>query len=372
MDDEPIILSARRTIVAPRHGALASYDIGALAAPVSSKVLLDAGLLSSQVDEIIVSNALAGGGNPARYCALAAGLPQCVGGISIDRQCVGGLDAFNLGAAMIKSGQARIVIVGGVESHSTRPIRMKSVSGIATPLAYDRPAFAPTADNDPDPDQAMADLADYYGLDQAEQDAWAIKSHETAVAHKHAVASEIVAIGNSGNIDTYARNLSQKVCARAQKIHGSITFANTAVSADAAAFAVMVAPRVARDMRQAGVTFIAGKTVGGDPRKPALAPVSAINAVLAQTNLSPFDIDQTEMMEAYAAQAILCCRLSGLNPNAVNMKGGALARGHPIGASGAILAVRLFHDLMGTTKTGLAAIAAAGGLGTATVFSGRG
>ena len=123
------ILAARRSPVAPRGGDLATLELHALAAPVIRAVLGDAGIGAAQVDEIIVSNALGAGGNPARLVALAADLPQRIGGYSIDRQCCGGLDALALARAMIVSGQAEIVLAGGVETYSQRPIRLRSRHG---------------------------------------------------------------------------------------------------------------------------------------------------------------------------------------------------------------------------------------------------
>jgi acetyl-CoA C-acetyltransferase len=370
MTSYPIIVSAYRTIVAPRSSVLAPYDLGALSAPVIQACLRAARVVADDVDEIIVSNALAAGGNPARFCALAAGLPQRVAGLSIDRQCVGGLDTFQLGAAMIASGQANVVIVGGVESHSQRPLRMANPSGAAVAIPYDRPAFSPH--DDPDPDQAMAIVAAKHGLNQSDQDDWAIKSHQKARLHQSSLAREIVEIGASGHIDPYARDLTEQICRRAKKIAGSVTFANTAVAADGAAFAIMMSADFAESRGIQGVSFLGARTIGGDPTEPALAPVPAILDVLHQFNVDPQSLDHVEMMEAYAAQAMLCSSLTRLPSEVINQKGGALARGHPIGASGAILAVRLFHDLSGTSKTGLAAIAAAGGIGTAAVFRGRG
>jgi acetyl-CoA C-acetyltransferase len=125
---------------------------------------------------------------------------------------------------------------------------------------------------------------------------------------------------------------------------------------------------VADDLVQGrGVRVIASATLGADPTQPGLAPLPAIARVLAQAALTPADLVQAEIMEAYAVQAIACIRGAGLDPARVNLKGGALARGHPIGASGAILAVRLFHDLR--VGHGLAAIASAGGIGSAMILS---
>ena len=189
------IVAARRSPVAPRGGDLATLELHALAAPVIRAVLGDAGIGAAQVDEIIVSNALGAGGNPARLVALAADLPQRIGGYSIDRQCCGGLDALALARAMIVSGQAEIVVAGGVETYSQRPIRLRSRHGAALALPYDRPAFAPVADQDPDMDIAADQVAQQMGIDRAAQDAWARLSHQKAQAAQKALAVEIVALG---------------------------------------------------------------------------------------------------------------------------------------------------------------------------------
>ncbi|MDZ4135637.1 MAG: thiolase family protein, partial [Paracoccaceae bacterium] len=109
------VIAARRTAVMPRGGAFAALSLQGLAAPVVQAVLADAGLAPEQVDELILANALGAGGNPARLVALAAGLPETVAGLSIDRQCAGGLDALRLAQAMIAAGQAEVVLAGGVE-----------------------------------------------------------------------------------------------------------------------------------------------------------------------------------------------------------------------------------------------------------------
>ncbi len=364
------IVSAQRTIIAPKNGALAGMSLSDLAAPVIRACLAQVGIAVDQVDEVIVSNALGGGGNPARVCALAAGIPNRVAGLSIDRQCVGGLDALILAKAMIDAGQAHVIVVGGVESYSTRPIRLASPHAAAVAHPYDRPAFVPAPMSDPDMDQAMAHVCATYDLQQCDMDEWAIRSHANAIAARDRLQREIVAVAGTGVLhDPYARPLTDRVCARAPKIDGPITYANTAIAADGAAFVVMVSSQFAKKHGLAGVDVVFGKTVGAAPQEPAIAPVCAIRQVLEHLDLAPQSLTHIEMMEAYAAQAMLCAQLTGLPLDRVNQSGGALARGHPIGASGAVLAVRLFHDLMASAGgRGLAAIAAAGGLGTAMVL----
>jgi acetyl-CoA C-acetyltransferase len=174
---------------------------------------------------------------------------------------------------------------------------------------------------------------------------------------------EIVAI-NGVSRDAFTRALTPALASRAPRVAGSITAATAAVAADAAAFVLVVSDRLAAGQ---GLRILAGATVGGNPEEPGLVPIAAIGAALARAGLRPMDIAMAEVMEAYAVQAMACVTGAGLPPGIVNMGGGALARGHPIGASGAILAVRLFHGLR--SGHGLAAIAAAGGLGSALVVA---
>lgn len=354
------VIAARRSPVCPGNGALAAFDFDALAAPVIRAALSDAGIAPEEVDELVLANALGAGGNPARIAALAAGLPPHVAGLSIDRQCAGGLDALAVARALVLSGQARIVVAGGAESWSRRPHRAHR--GPAGPVPYEQARFTPWPDRDPDMTEAAAALADRFGIPRAEQDAWAVASHARARAAQARLRQEIVSLAGICD-DTFTRHLKPATAARAPVLAGSVTAATTAVAADGAAFCVVSAtPRGARPLRIAACA-----TLGAAPEAPGLAPLASIAAVLAQTGLRPDDLTCIEVMEAYAAQAIACVRGAHLPEGRVNRGGGALARGHPIGASGAILAVRLFHDLRG--GAGLAAIAAAGGIGSALILT---
>ncbi|THD82147.1 thiolase family protein [Aliigemmobacter aestuarii] len=360
------ILSARRTAVMPRGGAFARLAPHELAAPVIRAVLDDAGITADRVDEVILSNALGGGGNPARVAALAAGLPERVAGISIDQQCAGGLSAIGLGAALIASGQAGVVIAGGAESWSRRPIRLATAPG-QPPVAYEQPPFTPWPDRDPDMAEAADALGRSLGISRDWADGWAIESHARARAAADRLAVEILPLEGMG-LDGFTRPLTPRLAARAPVVTGAVTAANAAVAADASAFVLLVRddlvpPRARR------AAILAARTLGAAPDQPGLAPVPAIAETLAAAGLRASHLAQAEIMEAYAVQAIACVEGAGIDPAIVNPRGGALARGHPIGASGAILAVRLFHDLA-PGATGLAAIASAGGIGAAMVLRG--
>lgn len=356
-----VILAARRTAVSPRGGAFVRLSIEDLAAPVLQAVLADAAIAPDQVDEVIASNALGAGGNPARRIALAAGLPERVAGLSIDRQCTGGLDAVLLARALVDSGAARVVLAGGVESYSRRPLRLRTDPDGGPPVPYDQAPFTPWPDRDPDMAEAADHLARRLGISTEDQVAWAVESHRKALAE--AAWPEIVPLAGQ-TCDAFARPMTPGLAARAKVVAGSVTAATAAVAADAAAFVLVVSDAMARG---AGLRILGGTTLGGDPAEPGLAPVAAVRKVLGDLGLAPDTLAMAEVMEAYAAQVIACVRGAGLDPSRVNPGGGGLSRGHPIGASGAVLAVRLFHGLR--AGHGLATIAGAGGLGTALVVA---
>ena len=355
------IVAARRSPIAPRNGVFAGLSFAELAKPVITQVLIDAGLSACDVGELIVSNALGAGGNPARIVGLHAGLPVRVAGLSIDRQCAGGLDALVIADAMIRAGQHDVVVAGGVESYSRRPLRSHTFADGSAPQPYDQAPFTPWPDRDPDMAVAADTLAQKLDIPKADQDAWAMQSHAQALAASH---PEITPVAGTVR-DTFTRHLTPRHCAKAPTVSGTITAANMAVAADGAAFVVMVSAKLAARLCAQRVAFVAGSTVGRDPELPGLAPIDAINAVLGAADISAANLRHAEVMEAFSVQAIACQQGANIPRSIVNPQGGALAWGHPVGASGAILAARLYHQLCHAKGTGIAAIAAAGGIGTA-------
>ncbi|MFC6582882.1 hypothetical protein [Sulfitobacter aestuariivivens] len=176
------IAAACRSPVAPRGGGFAALSLDALGAPVLLAALAQANLTPRDVDEVILSNALGAGGNPARIVALAAGLPDHVAGLSIDRQCAGGMDAILLARMMVLAGEADVVVAGGVESYSRRPVRLRTHPDGRPPEAYDQASFTPWPDRDPHMTAAAAALARSTGISRASQDNWAMTSHAKARA----------------------------------------------------------------------------------------------------------------------------------------------------------------------------------------------
>jgi len=376
-----VIVAARRSAICPRGGALSDFQADELAAPVLAQLLADAHLHPERVDQVLLGNALYGGGNPARLAALRAGLPQTVPAVTLDTQCCSGLDAIVLGARLIESGAADCVVAGGAESFSLAPIRMARprVPG-ETPVAYDRPPFAPPPFDDPDLAEAAAGLAAGRAISRRDQAAFAVGSHKRATAARPALAAGLVRDGNRWpDRDGFTRDLTLETSLRAPLIAGTeetgLNAATIACEADGAAMVLMITEEALQRSVGSGLALRAGVSTGGDPADPARVPVAAARQLLKDCNLGPDDLVAIELMEAYAVQAMVTATDLGLDPGRINRLGGALARGHPIGASGAILVVQLFERLKaqespaeGVGAFGLALIAAAGGLGTAALF----
>ncbi|WP_371345106.1 beta-ketoacyl synthase N-terminal-like domain-containing protein [Ancylobacter sp. IITR112] len=360
------LLAARRTAVAPRGGAFRAVEAHDLAAPVLRACLDDAGVAPHEVDHVLLGNALSGGGNVARLAALAAGLSESVPALTVDTQCCSGLDAIQLAACLVQSGAARLVLAGGVESFSRSPLRgtRPKAKGEA-PVFYDRPPFTPWPARDPDMIEVLARAAQGYSRER--QAEFAIASHARALAARERLEAEIVPVAGLA-FDSFTRALTPALCARAPVLHregaSELDAAGVAVEADAAAVVLVGAQGWADRRRQGGhpvaeVSF--ARSFGG----AADNPPEALDDALARAPLPDWrEISVVELMEASAGQALTTCARAGLDPASINRGGGALARGHPIGASGAILAVRQFHELAREAPgmLGLSAIAAAGGL----------
>lgn len=373
------MISAYRTAVVPRNGALSRVEAWDLAAPVFVELLQDTGIHVDQINAVIMGNALYGGGNPARMAALKAGLPDSLTCQTIDTQCCSGMDAIANAVYRIKSGQDQIVIAGGLESWSRSPIRARrSEHSGELPEPYLRPPFAPWKERDPDLADSAASLAYDRNITREDQERYAIESHRRAIESKGRLRDEIVTIDGVG-IDSFSRHLTTRLCQRLPCITGDETFGLTsstiAVEADAAAAVLLVSDSVIETLGnlKKAVRIVGVTSCGGKPEMPALAPVDASRSLLERCKLNAKDINVSEVMEAYAVQAISCINDIGLNPLECNVGGGALARGHAVAASGAVNTVRLFHELTRLPRGayGLATIAAAGGLGSALIGQNR-
>ena len=375
-----LILAAARSPVAPFGGALRALSPHALAAPVALDVLRRAGVAAEMVDAVVLGNAMGAGGNPARMLALAAGLPDRCAAFSVDTQCCSGMDALTLAVGLLTSGQASVVLAGGVEAWSRAPLRLhRPLEPAAAAQAYDRPAFAPDPRRDPDLLEAAARYALEAAIPRSEQDDYACRSHARACAQQAQLAAEIVPMAGLG-ADAYPRVLAPHRVARMPALcsvqalagHLDCSVSTLAVSAraDGAGLVVLATPEAcARWQLRAPWRWYAAASVGAAPEMPLLAAQQAAQACMARAGLQHSTaLSVVELHDAFAVQGLAFLRALELDAERLNRRGGGLARGHPIAASAAIAVVRMLYDLQcetGGTGLGLAAVAGAGGLGAA-------
>jgi acetyl-CoA C-acetyltransferase len=379
-----VIIAARRTAIGKLGGLHRSRTIEKLAAPLIPAILADAGLEAQAVDAVIIGNAAGGGGNPARLIALAAGLPQAVPAVTLDTQCASGLDAIVMAARQIETGAAEAIIAGGAESPSTAPWRVAKPLNAHTqmPQFFAQALFAPGADGQPSMIEAAENVARQFGISRERQDGFALQSHRLAVNADAEGASRAeilpLASGASELRDEGLRpDLKPALLARMKPLvaaDGSVTAGNSCQISDGAALTVVVSDDLHRRLgAPPGLIFAESASAGVDPRILGIAAVPAFQKLRERIGIAPVKLDAIEINEAFAAQVLATVDLLGLDPVAINALGGALALGHPYGASGAIMVVRLFTRLVrnntgSDSRHGAAMIAAAGGVGTAAIF----
>ncbi|WP_246056592.1 thiolase family protein [Nocardioides eburneiflavus] len=367
-----MVVAVARTPIGTAGHALAGLSVEQLAAPVLGSVIDRAGLDPHDVDEVVLGNCLGPGGNVARVSALAAGLPSSVPALTVDRQCASGLAAVGLAAHLVRGG-ASAVLAGGAESASTAPWRSWPPEDGGEPVRYERAPFAPAP---ADVDMGLANdlLAEEAGVTRERQDAYAARSHRQAAAARDAGVfdREVVPVGGLTRDERPRAGLTVERLSRfpaAFRPEGTVTAGNSCGVSDGAAAVAVVSAEMSQRLGLPGLRVLSSATVGVDPTRPGRGLVPAVRLALERAG-APLDrIDVVELNEAFAGQVLACCDELDLDPDRVCVEGGALALGHPWGASGAVLVVRLFSQLVaqGAGGLGLAAIAAGGGQGVAMV-----
>jgi acetyl-CoA C-acetyltransferase len=371
---DPVLVAACRTPIGTAGHALAELTVTELAAPVLAEVAVRAAPLGLPVDEVILGNCLGPGGNPARSAALAAGLGTAIPAVTVDRQCGSGLEAVRQAAALVAAGQAGLVLAGGAESASTAPWRFWPPEALGRPPErYTRAPFAPPGFPDPDMGVAADDLARIRGITRERQDGYAARSHRRALAAAQAgrFGAEIVALKGI-SVDERPRPLTPERLTRlrpAFRPDGTVTAGNSSGISDGAA-AVAVATAAAASA--AGVTslrIVASAVVAGDPALPGASAAPAARKALQRAGIAVADLGAVEVTEAFAAVALAFADELGIDQRALCIDGGAIALGHPWGASGAVLLVRLMTRMLADDGPvfGLAACAIGGGQGVAMV-----
>jgi acetyl-CoA C-acetyltransferase len=369
----PVIVGALRTPIGTSGRSLSGVTAADLGATVlrGLRPLLDEHAVEPH--EVVLGNCMGPGGDVARVATLAAGFDVSVPALTVDRQCASGLAAIALAVTTLRADPGTI-LAGGVESVSTAPWRMWPPLDGGEPVRYERAPFAPTAELDPDMGVSNDLLAAEHGITRERQDEYAARSHARAAAAIAAGAydAELVPVGDVVRDDRPRQGLTVERLARlrpAFREGGTVTAGNSCGISDGAAAVAVVDSETHEALGIPGLRVLAVATAGVDPRRPGIGLVPAVERAVIAAGIGFDELDVIEINEAFAGQVIACCDALGLDPARVCPEGGALALGHPWGASGAVLVVRLFSQLVlrDGGRYGLAAIAAGGGQGVAMV-----
>jgi len=368
--DDVVIISACRTPVGKFQGSLSDLSAPQIGAIVVREAVLRAKLDPKQVDECIMGNVVSAGlgQNPARQAAIFGGLPPEVGAMTVNKVCGSGLKAVGLAAQALKTGDSLIVVAGGMESMTNAPYllpqarkgyRLGNAQIIDSMVhdglwdIYNNYHMGITGEN----------VAEKYGITREEQDEFALNSHRKAVAatkecrlkaqivpvelpaRKKGAAPIIFDKDESPREDTTIEIL--RSLKPAFKKDGTVTAGNAPGVNDGAAAVVVTSAKRAQELgAQPMVRIVAQATSGIDPKWVMMAPVSAVRKIWEKTGWKNEDVDLYELNEAFSAQALAVMRELGLDPNKVNVNGGAVAIGHPIGASGARVLVTLIYEMI--------------------------
>jgi acetyl-CoA C-acetyltransferase len=385
--DPVVLVSGVRTAIGRFGGALKDVDAHALGAACIREAVRRAGVDADDVDEVVMGQVGQVGPDAynARRCAVAAGIPPRATAMNVNRLCSSGLQAIVTGAQEILTGQVSVVVAGGDESMTRQPFLdyhardgfrlgpRELVDGTLSLVTdpFGRYPMGETAER----------VAERYGVSREEQDAFAAQSQQRAVAAIEAghFEREIVPVEAPGTPEPVARDehpragTTPEVLAKLEPVFkegGTVTAGNSAgINDGAAALVLMRASEAERRGLEPRLALRSWAVSGIEPEVMGYAPAFAIPKALQRAELTLADIDLVELNEAFAAQAVAVARDVGLDSETLNVSGGAIALGHPVGATGAILTVKLMHALerLGG-KRGLVTMCIGGGQGMAAVF----
>lgn len=386
--NECVIVAATRTPIGRFHGALASLSAAELGQRVIAALLAHTQLDAAQLDEVLMGQVLTAGcgQNPARQAAVAAGIPYSVPATSINMVCGSGLKAVIQAAQAIQSGAAEIIIAGGQESMSQSPYLLPDArsgcrlghSQLVDSVIHDGlwDAF-----NDYHMGITAENLADEYHISRADQDAFALLSQQKAVAaqQRGAFRTEITAIdvpqskGESVLVSEDEQPRADSSAERLARLHpafkkaGSVTAGNASSLNDGAAAVLLMSAQRAAALRLPVMARLTGVGIAGvDPAVMGIGPVAATQKALKHAGWTLDQVDLIEANEAFAAQALAVGKALNWQADRVNVNGGAIALGHPIGASGCRILVTLLHALeQRQLQRGLATLCVGGGMGVA-------
>jgi acetyl-CoA C-acetyltransferase len=393
MEHTPVIIDSVRTAIGRLGGALQDELVDFLGAKVIEEVISRTGIEKAEVDEVILGQAKqsADSSNLARLASLRAGLPVEVPGYTVHRQCGSGLQAINNADLQIRQGLSNVVIAGGAESMSTAPYYIRNArygfgagNGlILDPNTESQPRSQPIEEyGDLTMGFTAENLVDKYKISREEQDEFALRSQMLAEAaiNNGLFEQEIVPYEIKKRKETIVfdkdenpRKTSLEKLAKLKPVFkkgGTVTAGSSSTRNDAASAVLMMEQKIALEK---GLTpkakIIAQACAGVSPEIMGIGPVYSTRKALKMAGLSLNDIGLFELNEAFASQVLACVKELDINMDRLNVNGGAIALGHPIGATGAILMTKLLHEMERRgEKYGLITLCIAGGLGITTII----
>jgi 3-oxoadipyl-CoA thiolase len=383
-----VVLSAVRTPVGRYGGALSGERPDDLAALVISEAVSRAGVPAGEIEDVWFGAANQAGEdnrNVARMAALLAGLPESVAGVTVNRLCASGLSAVVAACHAIAAGDGDLFVAGGVESMSRAPLVLakpeqafprgdQTIWDTTLGWRFPNPRLEALF-----PLESMGEtgenVAERYGVSREEQDAFALESQRRWAAADEAgrFADELVPVGEVARDEHPRPDTSAEKLAGlkpAFREGGTVTAGNSSGINDGAAALVIASEERARELGVEPLGAFAGSAVAGvDPRVMGIGPVPAVRRLLERAGVEAADLDVIELNEAFASQSLVVIRELGLDPERVNVNGGAIALGHPLGMTGARLVVTLLHELRRRGgRYGLATLCVGVGQGQAALF----
>lgn len=380
-----VIVSAVRTPVGKCRGSLASIEAYKLGAAVVKEAIKRANISADLVDEVIFGNLMGHDiNNMARMVSLEVGLPIEKPAFSIDRQCGTSLNAIALGAMLIQLGEANVIVAGGVESDSRRPyimLKPETPYSVTPPRFVEKLRLSPDHIGNPSMGITAENLAEMYKLTREELDIYAYNSHKKAAK---AVAEgkfdeQILPIevdlgkGNKYVVtkdESVRPDVNLEAMAKLKPVFkedGVVTAGNSSPMSDGAAAVVIMEEELAKSLGlEIMARYKAFTAVGVDPNIMGIGPVPATKKILQKTNLKLEDIDLIELNEAFAAQTVACIKELGIDEEKLNVNGGAIALGHPLAATGAVLTTKMVYEMKyRDAHLGLITFCCGGGQGVA-------
>ncbi|KGR82708.1 thiolase family protein [Lysinibacillus odysseyi] len=379
------IVAAKRTAIGKFGGALKNIPASELAVPLVKDILSATAINPMTIDEVIMGNVYQAGNraNPARQVALKSGLPHTIPAMTINKQCASGLRAITLAYQQIALGEADCIVAGGTENMTRVPhLLLEGRSGkklgsftIEDGLLYDglicsyeNYHMGITAEN----------LAEKYSISRAKQDEYALMSQQRALAAQQSgkFKKEIVPLVIGSSIfetDEFVRETTFDALSNLKPAFikdGSVTAGNASGLNDGASLLLICSEKYCEEYKLKPLAeIIAHASVGVEPKYMGIGPVDATKKALNRANLTLEDIDLLELNEAFAAQTLAVLEELKINLDKVNVNGGAIALGHPVGNSGSRIVVTLLHELIRTNKSyGLASLCVGGGQGVSLII----